>query len=94
MRYLGSPTMGQSPPGSAIPLPPQLGTGQPLDPLVKAQLLALAPGVPDAQASDLLDFVDATHLGKQQKFMRIGIGAAGGLVLGFALCKILGGKRR
>lgn len=82
MRYMGAAT------GPAVPLP-QLGAG-PLDPLVKAQLLALAPNIPDDQAQDLLDFVDATHVGKNAKMMRIGLGLAGGVVLGFAIGKMLG----
>jgi hypothetical protein len=86
MRYLGG--MGAAT-GPAVPLP-QLGAAGPLDPLVKAQLLALAPNIPDDQAQDLLDFVDATQLGKRTKMMRIGLGLAGGVVLGFVVAKVIG----
>jgi hypothetical protein len=86
MRYLGGMGAATSP---AVPLP-QLGAGGPLDPLVKAQLLALAPNIPDDQAQDLLDFVDATQVGKRAKMMRVGLGLAGGLVLGVVIGKVIG----
>ena len=85
MRYLGA--IGDAT-GPAVPLP-QLGQGGPLDPLVKAQLLALAPQIPDNQAQDLLDFVDATNVGHKAKLMRYGIGAAGGVFVGLVLAKVL-----
>lgn len=95
MRYMGRlggmGAMGAAT-GPAIPLP-QLGTPGPLDPQTKGALLALAPNVPDAQAQDLLDFVDATPLGKNQRMMRIGGGALAGLVLGVVACKLLSKKR-
>jgi hypothetical protein len=85
MRYLGH--LGAAT-GPAIPLP-AFPSGGPLDPAAKAAFLAMAPNVPDDQAQDLLDFVDATDLGKKQKLMRIGMGAAGGLLVGAVLAMVL-----
>jgi hypothetical protein len=81
MRYLAG--MGAAT-GPAVPLP-QLSAGGPLDPAVKAQFLALAPTVPDAQAQDLLDFVDATPLGHSTMMKRYALGAVGGLAIGLVI---------
>ena len=91
MRYLGDLVIPGLP---ALPIPgqpapaPAPGGGK-LDPQTKAQLLALAPSIPDDQAQDLLDFVDETKVGHNAKLMRIGLGALGGLVGGVVLGMVL-----
>lgn len=84
MRYMGA--MGDNPPLQIPGLPPS--GGAPLDPALKAQLLAAAPNIPQAQAQDLFDVADATTVGQSTKWMRIGLGAAGGLVLGLVAGKL------
>ncbi|HVH45008.1 MAG TPA: hypothetical protein VM925_21795 [Labilithrix sp.] len=56
-----------------------------LDPTVKANLMPYAKTMPDDRARDLLDLSDATPYGTRQRFVRMGIGAAAGLVLGLVL---------
>lgn len=100
MRYMGDAT--PAPPTFPIPnipaipfLPqPSQPGAQPapaiqpvLDPQTKAVLLAMAPQMPDGNAADLQDILDATPYGKHQRWMRYGIGAAAGFVLGVVAAK-------
>jgi hypothetical protein len=99
MRYMGDATPiipnlpnllppGILPPSAPGAAPTPLPAGAPLDPAAKAQLLALAPQIPDAQAQDMQDFVDATNLGKRTKLMRIGLGLGVGLAAGLLIGKL------
>lgn len=76
MRYMGDPLTDLL--NVSIPV---------LDPTAKAAAVAKAGQVDDAHAQDMLDVVDATPLGKKTKYMRIGLGAAAGLVVGFLVAK-------
>jgi hypothetical protein len=82
-------TPGPSPAPSPVPAAP--AAGAPLDPQTKAVLLALAPQMPDSNAADLQDILDATPYGKNQRWMRYGIGAAAGLVVGVVIAKAVRG---
>lgn len=93
MRYMGDATpIIPGLPALPIPIPslitpgttpaPTLTPGAPMDPTLKAQMIAQAPNLPDAQAQDLFDVADATTVGQREKWMRIGLGAAGGILLG------------
>lgn len=78
MRYLGDPTLINT------------LTPNPLDPAIKAQMLALAVNLPDDKARDLLDLADATPYGGRQRWIRMGIGAGVGLAVGVVLGRALG----
>jgi hypothetical protein len=84
MRYMGDPT-------SEI----QTSFFQPgssgLDAAARAQLLALAPSLPEDRAEFLAELNDATPYGKRQRWIRMGIGAACGVVLGLALGRVTSG---
>lgn len=67
-------------------LPANLG---PIDPTVKAQLMAEATTLPDSEAQDILDIGDATPLGHRSMLIRYGIGAGAGLIIGFVIAKLL-----
>lgn len=60
----------------------------PLDPTSKAVLLANAATLPDERARDLLEISDATPLGKRAAWVRVGLGAAGGLLAGLVLARL------
>lgn len=87
-------------PASSLPQIPGLSPGAPapavpgLTPDLKAQLLAQAPSVPDTQAKDMLEVVDATPYGHKQMLTRYGIGAGVGLLAGFVASKLFGKRRR
>lgn len=66
----------------------------PMDPSVKAAFLAQAPTFSDARAKDILEVVDASPYGKRQKLVRIGAGAAAGLLVGLALAKLTRTRKR
>ncbi len=70
-----------------------LSTGT-LDETTKRQLLALAGNMTDGQASDLAEVVDATSFGQRQRWTRMGIGAALGVVVGVIGSRALGKRRR
>lgn len=59
--------------------------GAALDPNVKATLLGQASVMPDPRARDLLDLSDATPYGARMKYIRFGLGAAVGVLVGVAL---------
>jgi hypothetical protein len=61
---------------------------QPLDPAIKAQMIAAASSMDDGRAQDLIDITDASPLGHRTKLLRFGIGAVGGLLLGFGLSRL------
>ncbi len=63
------------------------------DPAARAQLIAQASQLPDDKAELLLECVDASAYGGRQKLIRIGGGVAGGLVLGFLVARLAGGKK-
>jgi ElaB/YqjD/DUF883 family membrane-anchored ribosome-binding protein len=65
-----------------------------MDQATKSQLLALAPMMTDGQAQDIAEIVEATNYGKNQRWLRLGIGAAFGLVLGVVGSRVLGKKRK
>jgi len=58
-----------------------------LDPTVKATLIAQGSNLSDGDASTLLEVVDQSQYGSKQRWMRMGIGAAIGLGVGFLLAK-------
>jgi len=58
-----------------------------LDPTVRATLIATGPSLSDADASTLLEVVDQSQYGSKQRWMRMGIGAAIGLAVGFVLTR-------
>lgn len=60
----------------------------------KAQALAMAPQMTDGQAGDLLEVVDATNLGSRTKWMRYGLGAAVGIVVGAVVASRMGKKKK
>lgn len=76
MRYMGDTTIF-----SAV-------LSGPLDPTAKAALLANAATLPDERAQDLIDAADATPLGKRSKWMRVGYGAAAGLLAGLVIARL------
>lgn len=92
MRYLGdAAVIVPSMPALPVPIPtltipglaaPVIAPGASMDPTLKAQMIAQAPNLPDNQAQDLFDVADATTVGQREKWMRLGIGAAGGILLG------------
>jgi ElaB/YqjD/DUF883 family membrane-anchored ribosome-binding protein len=77
MRYMGYP----------LELENAMTVG-PMDPTLKAQMLAQMPGLSDEKGHDMLDLADATNYGKRQRWIRIGGGAAAGLVLGLLLASL------
>ncbi len=95
MRYMGElePIL----PGGLLPTPsnPSAGLISPLsglqDPQVRARMMQLAPSLSDSDGEFFADFADATNVGGQRKLMRLGLGALAGLVVGFGVCKLIGG---
>ncbi len=88
MRFMGENT---SP--FPFPLPSALPGFTKMDPAVKAAMLVQAATAPDYIAEDLADIADATPYGKQQRYVRMGLGAALGLVVGVVACRVLKKKK-
>jgi len=85
--------------GEALLIPAGLfgsdpGNRQPLNPQVKAQLLAQMPFVSEPVGVDIADLGEATPAGRSRTMMRYGLGAALGAVFGAAACHFLSKKRR
>ena len=99
MRYLGEVEPFPLPalPGGLLPSPsnPQAGQISPLsglqDPVVRSRMMQLAPDLSETDGEFFADFADATKVGGKRKLVRLGIGAAVGLAVGFGLCKLIGG---
>ncbi len=77
----------------AFPFPPlalpQSAPLAPADPALRARMMGLAPALGEEESLFFADFADANPEGKKRKWVRVGIGAAGGLALGFVLAKVL-----
>lgn len=65
----------------------------PLDPAAKAIALQQAATLDDGAARDLADVSDATPYGKRRAWLRAGIGASAGLVLGLVVGRALKKRR-
>lgn len=102
MRYMGDVSPAPPPlvipnlpfviPGLSPSGPPSQPSAAPtiqpvLDAQTKAVLLALAPQMPDGNAEDLQDILDATPYGKRQRWIRYGVGAVAGFVVGVTVAK-------
>ena len=61
----------------------------PADPALRARMMSMAPMLGAEEALFFADFADANAEGKRRKWVRVGIGAAGGLALGVILAKVL-----
>jgi hypothetical protein len=77
-----------------LPILPAFQGGSPLDAVTKAQLIAAAPTLTEAQGRDLADISDATSFGDRLRKERYGTGAALGVVAGLALGVLLGRRKR
>lgn len=92
MRYMGEVDplpLPALPAGLLPPSPSPLSALQ--DPLVRSRMMQLAPDLNDTDGEFFSDFADATKVGGKRKLVRLGIGAAVGLAVGFGLCKLIGG---
>lgn len=64
-----------------------------MDPALKARMMAEAANVDDAKGRDLLDIAEASRYGARQRWVRMGIGAGVGLLVGFVSAKAMRKRR-
>jgi hypothetical protein len=58
----------------------------------RAELMLLAPQLTERQASDVVEFADATGVGMRRGWIRLGIGAAAGIVAALVVGYVVRGR--